>query len=326
MNAYSAKTALLGNLIDYAGTFPPAALPLEKALQQACAYRRESRHPWLLSKIVVTIADLKKLTPRAWFEAGSDGTPLPFTVIGSAVEKPADLARHCGFEMREVRRFNEKFVDSSLRQRVVAYETRLPPEVTSENVGSLITDAIEAALSGDSLGLDLFIEVPIVGASWQNILAHSTQAMSDWAEANTDGVGQPGIKIRTGGKTPPSAEQLAQAIVACTENGLRFKATQGLHHPVTHQGEFGFVNLFASFAFLQTLGSAKFDPKTVESCLTDSNKTAFKFSGNQLSWKGFTIEAEQIETARRRHGGTFGSCSLAEPDEFLATELTEEMP
>jgi hypothetical protein len=324
MAAYSAKTALLGNLIDYAGTFPPAALPLEKALREACAFRRSSRHPWLLSKIVVTIADLKKLTPRAWFEAGSDGTPLPFTVIGSAIEKPADLARHCGFELREVRRFNEKFMDSSQRQRVIAYETRLPDGVTGASAKALITDALEASLAGETLGLDLFIEIPIVGENWETTLAHSSRAMAEWAEEYGQGTGQPGIKIRTGGKTPPSAGQLAQAIVVCTELGLRFKATQGLHHPVTHQGEYGFVNLFGAFAFAQTLGLNEFGETAIADCLQDSNREAFRFEGNRLSWRNFAIEAEQIEAARRRHGGTFGSCSLAEPDEFLDTELTGE--
>ncbi len=324
MAAYSAKTALLGNLIDYAGTFPPAALPLENALREACAFRRGSRHPWLLSKIVITIADLKKLTPRAWFEAGSDGTPLPFTVIGSAVEKPADLARHCGFELREVRRFNQKFMDSSQRQRVIAYETRLPEGVTGVTAKALITDALEASLAGETLGLDLFIEVPVVGADWQSTLALSSRALAEWAEENAEGTGQPGIKIRTGGKTPPSPEQLSQVIMACTELGLRFKATQGLHHPVTHHGEYGFVNLFGAFAFAQTLGLNEFGAQAISECLQEEDRTAFVFKGNQMAWKSFVIEAEQIEAARRRHGGTFGSCSLAEPDEFLSTELTGE--
>ncbi len=325
MAIYSAKRALLANLIDYAGTFPPAALSLEKAMQQACAFRKHSKHPWLLSKIVVTIADLKRLSPRSWHDAGSDGAPLPFTVIGSPVEKPSDLARHLGFEIREVRRFNEKFLDSSQRQQVLAYETRIPESLGPEAMEALLGDALEAALVGSHLGLDIYFEIPLTGEVWQTRLSKAAHRIAGWAEENAAGVGQPGIKIRTGGATPPTASQLAEVIAVCTTLSLRFKATQGLHHAISRPGDYGFVNLFAAFAFAQSLGLSEFSRDEIQACLLESNPKAFVFTPDRLKWSRYSIECDQIEAARRRHAGTFGSCSLEEPDVFLAQEIGEEI-
>lgn len=51
MLARSAK-ALLTGLIDYAGLFPPAALPMEEAVRNYARYR-EGEHAWMLGKFVV---------------------------------------------------------------------------------------------------------------------------------------------------------------------------------------------------------------------------------------------------------------------------------
>jgi hypothetical protein len=49
--------ALLTSLIDYAGLFPPAALPMETALQNFDAYRR-GEHAWALGRFVVPASRL----------------------------------------------------------------------------------------------------------------------------------------------------------------------------------------------------------------------------------------------------------------------------
>lgn len=319
MAAYSARNALLGNLIDYAGTFPPAALSLEKAMAQACAFRRSAKHPWLMARIVITIADLKKISPRAWFDAGSDGTPLPLTVIGSPIEKFTDLSRTAAFELRELRRFNERFMESSQRQRAFAYETKLGEDCPPEAVGDVLQETLTACLQGGSLGVDIYFEIPLAG-DWQTRLASATRALSEWGEDRRSAIGAPGVKIRTGGKTPPTPEQLSESIAAILAHGLKFKATQGLHHPLTRGSEYGFVNLFAALAFAQGLGLDTFGPGEIRACLLETQASKLKV-GNVLEWNGFKLEPEAIEGARRQYGGTFGSCSIAEPDQFLADEL-----
>jgi hypothetical protein len=54
--------------------------------------------------------------------------------------------------------------------------------------------------------------------------------------------------VRCGGEHVPSVEELAAFIRACREQGVPFKATAGLHHPVRRGGEHGFLNLLAAAA------------------------------------------------------------------------------
>jgi hypothetical protein len=55
-------------------------------------------------------------------------------------------------------------------------------------------------------------------------------------------------KVRCGGQTVPTVDELAAFIRACREAGVPFKATAGLHHPVRRGGEHGFLNLLAAAA------------------------------------------------------------------------------
>src|SRR5690606_32981917 len=74
-----------------------------------------------------------------------------------------------------------------------------------------------------------------------------------------------GAKIRTGGTTPdafPAPGEVLRFLAACARNGVPFKATAGLHHPL--RGEYpltyeagsargtmyGFLNLFVASALL----------------------------------------------------------------------------
>lgn len=66
-----ARRALLEGLLDYAGMFPPEALPLEEAVRRYAEYRR---HPygWMLGRFVVPATRLPEMQP--------DG-PWPLAVL-----------------------------------------------------------------------------------------------------------------------------------------------------------------------------------------------------------------------------------------------------
>ena len=49
--------ALLANLIDYAGLYPPAGLPLHDVAEKYAGYR-DSRHSWMLNRVVLPAAKL----------------------------------------------------------------------------------------------------------------------------------------------------------------------------------------------------------------------------------------------------------------------------
>lgn len=145
--------------------------------------------------------------------------------------------------------------------------------------------------------------------------------MGEWLSENSDSVINPALKIRTGGKYVPRPEQLSKAIDECAGFGIKFKATQGLHHPITSTEDFGFINLFAALSFAYSLGSDQFTDADIQSCLSCQDPKSFVFEENQFIWNGKSLTVDEIESARKIHAACFGSCSLDEPDEFLFKEF-----
>jgi len=99
------------------------------------------------------------------------------------------------------------------------------------------------------------------------------------------------VKLRSGGASVPSVEQVALVIACCRDARVPFKATAGLHHAVRHNGEHGFLNvLAATTAPLPEL----------ESVLAEEDPAALDVSG-----------------ADRSLFVGFGSCSWREPVDDL---------
>jgi hypothetical protein len=99
------------------------------------------------------------------------------------------------------------------------------------------------------------------------------------------------VKLRCGGASIPSVEQVALVIAACREAGVPFKATAGLHHPVRRGEEHGFLNLLAATTA---------PPGRLEAVLAEEDATALDAAG-----------------ADRALFTSFGSCSWREPVEGL---------
>jgi hypothetical protein len=77
------------------------------------------------------------------------------------------------------------------------------------------------------------------------------------------------------------------------------------------------VNLFAALNFSQAFGSETFGVHKIESCLKEEDPQKFEFRADRFRWRDTELSVEEIETARRFHSGSFGSCSVDEPDESL---------
>ena len=322
MPCYSAKVALLGGIIDYAGTFPPAALPLAEALTVAAKFRSVAKHPWLMAKIALPLEDIKKLNAATLYDSGADGDAWLYTALGSAIPQPDEALRTLEWDFRELRRCNIRAFNSSLRQWILAYETKAPAELLSDR-GKSLKAYLDKFASLSGFQQELFLEFP-VGPNWAEHITLASRGLADWCEANGQSEWAFGLKFRTGGAVVPSTDDLAHAIASCTSHGLRFKATQGLHSAVTHdKTSYGFVNLFAALSFSQALGEEKFNREAIARCLADETAKHFQFTARTLRWEDFEIDADAIEAARRRHGATFGSCSLDEPDGSLAATFKE---
>src|SRR3954447_588364 len=72
--------ALLANVIDYAGLFPPAQLPLDAAIRNYARYRAEPES-WMLGRFICPAARLAELSPYV-DELFGDGRPLAVSALG----------------------------------------------------------------------------------------------------------------------------------------------------------------------------------------------------------------------------------------------------
>ena len=113
-------------------------------------------------------------------------------------------------------------------------------------------------------------------------------------------------KVRCGGATVPSVEELAGFVRDCRELDLPFKATAGLHHPVRSDGAHGFLNLLAAAVFGDE-----------EAALAEEEVEAFRVTADAFLWRDRSASPDEIARVRREVFVGFGSCSVAEPVEDL---------
>src|SRR5437016_3577280 len=72
--------ALLAGIVDYAGLFPPARLPLEQAIRNYACYRIEPEN-WMLGRFICPAARLAELAPFHE-ELFQTGPPFVFSALG----------------------------------------------------------------------------------------------------------------------------------------------------------------------------------------------------------------------------------------------------
>ena len=81
------------------------------------------------------------------------------------------------------------------------------------------------------------------------------------------------------------------------------------------------MNLFTAVNLAYALGTDKFGRDAAKRCLEDDTPSHFSLGATELAWNDHRLSLENIEAARKRHGATFGNCSLDEPDAALASEI-----
>jgi hypothetical protein len=101
------------------------------------------------------------------------------------------------------------------------------------------------------------------------------------------------------GPREPSVEAVAAFVRRCRSEGLRFKATAGLHHALPTNGEHGFLNLLAACVF----GDEEHMLETREIVL---DAESFRADGRSAG-------ADVCSRTRRELFASIGSCSFEEP-------------
>jgi hypothetical protein len=280
---------LLEGLVDYAGLFPPAGLPMHEAVANYAAYR-DSPESWALGRFVVPVARLDELAAEASRYAGA--APQPWRISALAGEGVEDDATRIGA-------FN------------------------AAHLGGLVVDAVEVrASTPDAIGaaaralgeLTLFVELPLDPDP--DPLLREVKRVGARAKARTGGVTRDAF---------PAAPQLARFIARCARHDVPFKTTAGLHHPVrgehplTYSADapsapmFGFLNLFLAAAFAR-VGATE---PTLAHLLEERDPSAFRFADDAVRWRNERLSVAQLAASREKLALAFGSCSFREPVDDL---------
>lgn len=316
--------ALLAGLIDYAGLFPPAKLPMAASVENYARYIKGPQR-WMLGRFICPVSRLEEF--RAAAErllpgrddvielAAPDETDEGLAPRRASRQTPDD--DYPGWRLSAL-------IDGNLEEDLDAifafnHEHSRPERglalIDAVELKAGTPGSIEDALDAIPDEIYPFFELP-VGTDIRGYLA----ALSG-AEA--------GAKIRTGGVTPeafPPPPAVADFIAACHAAEVPFKATAGLHHPIRAEYNLtyepgcprgvmhGFLNVFLAAAFIH---HRKIDAAAAAQLLEERDAAAFAFSAGSVRWRTHELAPWQVEQARRSFALSYGSCSFDEPVEDL---------
>ena len=299
---------LFGRLIDYAGLFPPASLSMDAAVAE---YRdaRTGSHAPLLGRFIVTASRLEELAGVLTTSMMSGEPAWELSVILDGDPARAAVLAH-SFE-----------AEMSPAVQIALLEVTLPVETgdgrSLNEAGKLVEPIVEAATAA-SQSATAFLEVK-VGPGWESGLSTAIAAIDRVGSSKRRPLG---AKLRCGGVVAdafPSPEQVARFISSCVAiQGMPFKATAGLHHPIRHHDHqldvmrHGFLNLVAATVFAE-LG---WDEDQILDVIVETDPAAFTLTSSGMAWRGQNATMRDLRRARSRFTA-YGSCSFAEPTDDL---------
>lgn len=283
----NALATLLEGLVDYAGLFPPAALPMDAAVRNYGAYRQSARRD-MLARFVLPAGRLDEfLHVVSRLESQTDDGPWPLSVLAS----PADAVAISAFNRNHGRRWRVDTIEA---------KASTPAEV--------------AALAQAFSGYTVYVEIPVVEDP--TVLVQAIGAAHLRAKIRTGGVTADAF---------PEPDAVLRFLSECVQRQVPFKATAGLHHPLrgeypltyapdaAHGTMYGFLNVFLA----ATLMHAGHEPPTLLALLEERDTGSIVADANGISWRGLHASAAQVAQARARFAGSFGSCSFDEPVQDL---------
>lgn len=304
-----ARHAFLTRLIDDAGLFPPASLPMTEAARSHREHRGGTEG-WVLGRFLCPASRLEELLPEIPEQDAADPWRVSVILDGTG----GGFARAVAEDLTSVGRFAK---EATGRAVVELVEARLPPTQPERAVSELV-DAVRAA--GLPSTVAPFAELP-PSAEIRGVIEAIASARGD--RAADDLCGPPGAKLRCGGPTPdlvPSPARVAEFVEACRDLEVPFKATAGLHHPFRHvdgatgHEQHGFVNLVGAAIVALTDGA---EATTLEAIVADRDPGAFALDAQGFRWHDHHSGPAAIDAARATLFTAYGSCSFEEPVEDL---------
>jgi hypothetical protein len=298
--------AFLDGIIDYAGLFPPARLPLDEALRNYLRYRREPER-WMLARFVCPVARLTEL--GTLLQQGGQEEPVPLAVLARGGDRIHDFMNDLNADLQSIAAFHQRFEQWV---EVEAIEVREPEKWAEQKkpggVGPVVVPAIQSYAK-------VFWEIPITAENWS---ARITTMLGLLRQ----GMGPLGFKLRCGGmpvEATPAPGDIAFFIAACRDAGVPIKFTAGLHHPIRHFDPglrarlHGFVNVFGAAILAH---ARRLNEEELWGILEEENAANFVLDERGFRWQDYQVSTEEI-VAARQWAISFGSCSFDEPRDDL---------
>lgn len=331
--------ALLTGIIDYAGMFPPASLPLDQAIRNYARYRTEAES-WMLGKFICPAGKLEELSghvPKLF----ASGPPLRLSILLGGGKSSAEFLANVRRELK----LAEEFCQRHRQEAVIeSFEARLPADFGEWSTPELADQFVKGQLALGLADSECFLELPNQGP-FRLVPGGEKEAML----LQLGSVGYPidsedtpqRFKFRSGGTEAsafPSVERTAEVLATCCTISAPLKFTAGLHHPVRRLDPglnvkmHGFINVFVAGVLAQV---RNLNEEQIRRILEEEDPATFRFDSERLRWKdpsasmilfrfwdqrltGKDLSATVDEiTAARRYVTSFGSCSFDEPRDDL---------
>jgi len=326
----SLRTFMKG-LIDYAGLFPPAKLPLNKAIDEYILHLK-SEYSWILGRFIIPISQFKELDD--YISLFDNLGTLKLSVLGGGGKNDDEYLNKIEQNTKDIEQFRRRH-DGKVEIDII--ECKLATNKPSKETLQTATDLLNRC---NLTHYHEFPNLPYVGIDYSTELDETT-----WDDEITSTINMiakiknAGIKLRCGGIVKdafPSVEKVAAMIQACVLKKVAMKFTAGLHHPLRHFEEeydcdmHGFLNTFGA----GILGSTFPQPQSSQEkyrmfillshMIDDINAENFIFDDEKLTWKvrdnrdtRFEMGMEEIKNAREKQVISYGSCSFEEPIDDL---------
>lgn len=306
---YPSVRLFMQRLIDYAGLFPPAGLPIETAIHNYNQYVHDQDN-WMLGRFIVPASRLSEIVP--YMAMFSDDHPLMLSIVGNRSRSNEECLELLTGSLDRIQLFRNQFQEAA---GIDVLEWPMPPIPIQSRLLAAI--GREASI----FGLRTFCELTYAfDSNWETKML---EALDHIATFNTVSEAKIGVKLRTGGVTAdafPLPSQIAFVLEACRDRTIPMKFTAGLHHPVrmyrpeVNAKMHGFLNVF----FAGMLAHVhKLDRKSIAEIIEDENPDNFTFTAEGLHWRNLSMTSAEIHSSRNRALCAYGSCSLDEPREEM---------
>ena len=305
--------SLFAGIIDYAGLFPPARLPMDQAWVRYLEHR-DSNAGWMLARFVCPATRLDELELLLG-DVATELAPPSLSILGRGGDTLDEFLEGTDQDAAAIRGFvsrNPGLVTAD------AFEVKLPQ---AGGVAVAVESAWRRLTDNGSTPMTPYFEVSLLG-DWRPRLPAAAAAVRD-TDRDATPPERVGLKIRCGGlraEEVPEPMAVAAAIATCRATRIPLKATQGLHHPYRHHDPgldtavHGFVNLFVASVLAQT---HDLPVAQLAEIVAEEETEAFAFTPDMIGWRYHTASADEVAEARRELLTSFGSCNFSAPRDDL---------